>query len=92
MEKYIQQLLDELEKLKSNKPDKPNVHILYPDHPALGYGLDHIAEWECSPRIPMAELMGFAQENLPEVDKLTESQAATISEKILDVWQEFNFY
>jgi hypothetical protein len=92
MEKYVAQLLEELEKLKANKPDKPNVHVLYPDHPALDYGLDYIAEWECAPMIPMAELMGFALENLPVVEKLTEIQATAINEKILEVWQEFNFY
>jgi len=92
MEKYVIQLIEELEKLKDNKPDKPNVHILYPDHPALEYGLDHIAEWECAPMIPMADLMGLQQENLPIVEKLNESQAAAICEKILEVWREFNFY
>lgn len=92
MKKYIDQLIEDLEKVKANKPDKPDVHILYPDHPALEYGLDYIAEWECAPMIPMAELLGFPQENLPVVEKLNESQAAAISEKILDVWQEFNFY
>ncbi len=92
MEKYVNQLIEELEKLKANKPDKPNVNILYPDHPALDYGLDYIAEWECAPMVPMAELMGFGQENLPIVDRLTESQALAINEKILDVWLVFNFY
>jgi len=92
MEKYVVQLLEELEKLKGNKPEKPNVHILYPDHPALDYGLDYIAEWECAPLVSMSELLGFAQDNLPVVEKLTEKQAAVISDKILDVWQEFNFY
>ena len=92
MEKYVAQLLEELEKLKANKPDKPNVHVLYPDHPALDYGLDSLVEWECAPMMPMAKLMSFAQENLPVVEKLTEKQAAAISHKILDVWREFNFY
>lgn len=92
MEKYVAQLLEDLERVKSNKPDKPNVHILYPDHPALDYGLDYIAEWECAPMVLMAELLGFPQEKLPVVEKLTEKQATAINEKILEVWLEFNFY
>jgi hypothetical protein len=92
MQKYVDQLIEDLEKAKGNKPDKPNVNILYPDHPALDYGLDYIAEWECTPRIPMAELTGLDQDNFPPADKLTETQMEAICDKILQVWQEFNLY
>jgi hypothetical protein len=36
--KYVTQLLGDLAVAKGNVPPKPNVKLLYPDHPALSFG------------------------------------------------------
>jgi hypothetical protein len=91
MEKYVNQLLGDLESAKGNRPPKPNVRVLYPDHPALDYGLDYIAEWECSPQIPMNELFGLDAEIFPDASRLNTTQIEQLVEAILDLWAFYNF-
>jgi len=92
MEKYIQQLLQDIENAKLNKPDKPDVALLYPDHPALEYGLDHIAEWESAPFQPMEKLMGIETDWFPPEEKLTDDMISQLYKKFLELWEVFNFY
>lgn len=91
MKKYIEQLLNDLEAAKKKKPAKPNIKALYPDHPALDYGLDYIAEWEMAPQVLMAELFGIAANQFPPAEKLTGKQMVLLVDKILELWFVFNF-
>ena len=92
MEKYVRQLLTDLQEAKSRKPEKPNVRVLYPDHPAIEFGLDYIAEWEMNPYIPIPELLGIQTIEFPNVEKLTKIQIEELVDGILELWQEFNMY
>lgn len=42
MKNYIEQLLTDMKKAEQNLPSRPNYKVLYPDHPAHDYGLEHI--------------------------------------------------
>lgn len=92
MKKYVEQLIQDIENAKLNKPDKPEVALLKPDHPALEYGLDHIAEWECAPYQPMHELLGLEPAYFPPEEKLNDEMITALVSKLLDLWEVFNFY
>ena len=62
MQNYIHQLLTDRTAAKNNLPAAIDYKLLYPDHPAFAYGLDHIVEWEMSPSYKMAELFGITAE------------------------------
>lgn len=91
MQKYVTQLLADLEAAKANRPPKPDVRALYPNHPALDFGLDYIAEWECAPRMPMTELFGIDPIVFPDADRLTKEQLSELIEGIFDLWEFYNF-
>ena len=90
MENYINQLLEEMESAKSNLPFKVNYALLYPNHPALIYGLDYIVEWEMAPTWKMEELFGIKKEQLPVAEKLTDTEIEKLNNGILDLWFAFN--
>ena len=91
MQKYINQLVADLKAAKNNIPEKPNVRVLYPDHPALDYGLDYIAEWECAPEGSMNNLFGINAVVFPDAAKLSAEQMEELSYTILELWAAFNF-
>lgn len=92
MEKYIQQLLEDIEVAHYNLPDTPDIGILYPDHPALEYGLDHIAEWKCAPYQPFEKLLGLTADQFPPIEKLRHDEIELLVEKLLQLWAAFNFH
>jgi hypothetical protein len=91
MQKYVEQLVADLDAAKANRPEKPNVRVLYPDHPALDYGLDYIAEWECAPQIPMNDLFGIDAVVFPDAERLTDAQVEQLVDAILSLWGYYNF-
>ncbi|MFT5618430.1 MAG: hypothetical protein ACI85I_001663 [Arenicella sp.] len=85
MENYVKQLLSDLEESKNNWHAPASAKIMYPDHPAMDYGLDFIAQWESAPYLPMYELFGMEKEALPPTEKLTDSQQVSLCDAILDL-------
>ncbi|MEM6321234.1 MAG: hypothetical protein AAF960_26490 [Bacteroidota bacterium] len=92
MGKYVQQLLENLEHIKKVPPPQTDYANLYPNHPALEYGLDYIVEWEMAPQVSMNELFQFEAANFPPAEKLTSPQMQALVDKILEVWAAFNFW
>jgi hypothetical protein len=92
MEQYISQLLEDIEQAAAHKLECPDYTLLYPDHPAIAYGLDYIVAWECAPDIPMAEAFGIPAEAFPPPEQLTEEQAGKLNEAILKLWTVNNMY
>lgn len=91
MEKYINQLLDDLKAAQSN--ERPNIDyaLLYPDHPANDFpGLEYIIEWEKGESYSMEELFGIKAEAFPPVEKLTETQIKSLVEAMTELWLSFN--
>ncbi len=86
MTNYINQLLDDMKKAEQNLPPSPNYKVLYPDHPAHDYGLEHIVAWECTPNQTMAELYGISPDAFPPPEKLTEAHIAALVEGIKSLW------
>ena len=91
MQKYIDQLVADLKAAENNIPPKPNVRVLYPGHPALDFGLDYIAEWECAPSEPMNNLFGIDVAIFPDASKLSAAQTQQLVDGILSLWAAFNF-
>lgn len=89
MEKYINQLLADLEVAKQNVPLPIDYEILYPDHPAVEYGLPHLVAFDLQ-ATPLSQLLGINFEQLPPVEKLTDEQAEKLNKGILELWKVFN--
>lgn len=89
MEKYINQLLADLEAAKQNVPPPINYEILYPHHPAIAFDLPHLVAFDLS-GIPLPQLLGISLEQLPPVENLTNEQAEKLVAGILDLWKAFN--
>lgn len=90
MQRYIIQLLEDLEKAKNNQPPPIDYALLYPDHPAAAYGLDHIIEWEHAESWKMDDLFGIAATCFPPENQLSELEVNALTEGILSLWQAFN--
>jgi hypothetical protein len=89
MKNYIEQLLSDMKKAEQNLPPRPNYKVLYPDHPAHDYGLEHIVAWECTPEQPFQELYEIAPEAFPPVDKLTDEQVKSVVDAIISLWAAY---
>jgi len=91
MHPYIPHLLEDLEKAKENKPDKPNLRVLYPDHPAMDYeGLEYIAEWEMGPTKLLKVWLGIEKEIFPPAEQLEEEDLYKVVDSFLELLQHFN--
>lgn len=90
MKNYINQLLDDLKKAEQNIPPKPDYKLLYPDHPAHDFDLEHMVAWECTPEQPMQELFGIAPEAFPPPERLTRTQMKSLNQGIIDLWAAFS--
>lgn len=93
MQKYINQLLEDLKAAHNNQPSQVDYKLLYPDHPAADPQyegtLDYIIEWENAPRWKMDDLFGISVEVFPPTEKLNETQ---LVQGIRQLWQAFNIY
>jgi len=91
MHPYTPHLLADLEKAKENKPDKPNLRVLYPDHPAMDYeGLEYIAEWELGPMKPLKDWLGIEKEIFPPAEQLEDEDLEKVIDSFLELLQHFN--
>ncbi len=90
MQRYITQLLEDLEKAKSHQPPPVDYALLYPDHPAADYGLDYIIEWENGEDWKMDDLFGIPAEVFPPESKLSEAEISALAQGIVSLWQSFN--
>lgn len=92
MQRYVTQLLEDLEKAKDHQPPPVDYSILYPDHPAAEYGLDHIIEWEHAEEWKMDDLFGISAVAFPPESKLSEAEISALAQGIVSLWQSFNIY
>ena len=90
MQNYVNQLLTDMAAAQKNLPTEVDYALLYPDHPAVAYGLTHIAEYEMSPRHSMDDLLGIKAEQLPPDDKLSDEQVVQLNDGIVALWEAFN--
>ncbi|MGB1243216.1 MAG: hypothetical protein ACPG49_11885 [Chitinophagales bacterium] len=96
MQKYIKQLLQDLQAAHNNQPAKVDYKLLHPNHPAADPQyegiLDYIIEWENAPKWKMDDLFGISSNVFPPLDKLNEVQLQQLVEAIRQLWQAFNIY
>jgi len=94
MQPYINQLLQDLNAAQNNLPPPKDYALLYPNHPAADPQYDgelnYIIEWEMGDEQPMEELFGISADALPPVELLTDEQAGSLCDAILNLWQAFN--
>ena len=89
MKKYTAQLVADLKSAEKNIPPTPNYKVLYPDHPAHDYDLEHIVAWECTPFQSMSELFGIESDAFPPDNKLTDRQVSALTKGIRSLWLAF---
>jgi hypothetical protein len=92
MEKYITQLLADLEKAKDHLPPDYDVQIMNPDDPALEYGLIGVAEYLNSPYYPLENILGIKAEWFPPANKLNVPQIKALVTKLTALWSAFNYH
>ncbi len=93
MEKYINQLLDDLAKAAEKPLQCPDYSKIYPNHPANDYkGLEYIIAWEMAPQEPLSKLFDIDATAFPPPEQLTEAQAEKLIEAILHLWEVNNVY
>lgn len=92
MQKYVTQLLEDLENAKLHEPPSYNVKIMHPDEPALDYGLTGVAEFLHSPMYVMEDIFEIKTEWYPPIEKLTEEEVKSLVQKTIELWSAFNFY
>jgi hypothetical protein len=90
MQNYVNQLIQDLAAAKDNIPPPVNYALLYPDHPALDFGMDYIVEWEMAKEQSYADLFGIKAEQLPPDDRLTDEQIEQILNAINDLFYAYN--
>ncbi|PSJ75852.1 hypothetical protein C7N43_16695 [Sphingobacteriales bacterium UPWRP_1] len=94
MQPYINQLLQDLNAAQNNLPPPKDYALLYPNHPAADPQYDgelnYIIEWEMGDEQPMEDLFGISADALPPVELLTDEQAGSLCDAILNLWQAFN--
>lgn len=94
MQAYLNHLLEDLANAKSKVPPPKDYSLLYPEHPAADPqydgDLDYIIALEMGEEYPMSELFEIERSALPPAEQLTDDQAETLCEAILDLWAAFN--
>ncbi|WP_154657206.1 hypothetical protein [Hugenholtzia roseola] len=89
MEKYLAQLIEDLQAAAHKPLPIPDYKTLHPDHPALEYeGLDYIVAWENTKYSPIVELFGIPHEAFPPPEKLTEAQVEQLVEVIFEFFHQ----
>lgn len=90
MHPYLPYLLDDLTQAKTNKPDRPNYRLLYPDHPAFEYGLDYIVEWEMGLTKQLKDWVVLEKEIFPPPEHLTEDEMRLVITSFIKLLNHFN--
>lgn len=92
MEKYLQQLTQELRAAHDRQPPRVDYRLFYPEYSHLPDELAYIAEWEQAPLRTLPDLFGIAAEQFPPDDRLTDQQCADLLDEILKLWQKWSIY
>lgn len=86
LNKYVHQLIEDLESAKSRVPEVPK--CLY-EEPMEG--LWHIAEWENAPSKPLSEWFGISKNMFPPAGRLSADALEKLAFAMSDLWVAFNF-
>ena len=87
MEKYIQQLTEDIRACKQNIPPKPYIKVTE-GMECMRYAI----EWENAASKPMKEWLGIDTSMFPGEEKLSDSQIQSLVKEMTELWQAFNFY
>jgi len=87
MDKYIEQLIDDMREAAKNLPPVPDF-----DLPEEMEFLQGVMEWEEADYKPMQEWFGLEKKHFPPSDSLNDVQIKLMVSEILNLWQAFNFY
>ena len=86
MKKYITQLIEDMHRAAENLPAKP-----YYDIPQEAEGIEYVIEWENAIAKPMQEWFGIDKANFPPAEKLSKDELKLMVEKIIELWNAYNF-
>ena len=84
MQRYINQLIEDLRAAKNQVPPEPKLSEDYEEFEKQMF------EMETSPSIPMKQLFGISYDELPPPEKLTEEQMQQLIDAIFETWAAFN--
>ena len=88
MERYVTQLVEQLEEAKSRKPEMRKMYL-----PKDMNDLDEMIDSEMSMQKEyiLEDIFGIPQQYFPPVEKLTDEQMEQLVIAILDLWREFHY-
>jgi hypothetical protein len=86
MQKYIDYLIEDIQKASKNIPTAP-----YLDLDDEMEDLRGVIEYESTTEKPMQEWFKLSKENFPPVEKLDQKQIEQLLKEILRLWNAFNF-
>jgi len=84
MQRYIDQLIEDLRKAKNHVPSEPKFSEDYEEFEEQMFAI------ETAPDVPMKKLFGVSYEELPPPERLTDSQMQQLIDAIVDTWEAFN--
>ena len=93
MERYLQQLVDDLKKAAKNAP-QPKHSVNKPVNDEQSF-LDHIKQVELylhGPREKLSDIIGVPLSILPGDKKLTDSQLEILVDEMIKLWQAWNIH
>jgi hypothetical protein len=85
MQRYVEQLIEDLELVASNPPAHP-----YIESPPHLNGNIEIAELALSPYKPFSEWTGISEEEFPFIDQITVEEAHNINQAVFKVFAALN--
>jgi hypothetical protein len=88
MERYVTQLVEQLEEVKSRKPEMRKMHRSK-DMNELEEMID--LEMSMQKEYILEDIFGIPQQYFPPVEKLTDEQMEQSVIAILDLWREFHY-
>jgi hypothetical protein len=86
MKKYLDQLIEDIQKAAENLPEKPYLDISEDDECLRG-----VMEYESTEPKPMQEWFGIDKINFPATEKLTKEELKLMVDEILKLWHAYNF-
>lgn len=84
MQRYIDQLIEDLRQAKNHVPPEPKLSKDYEEFEEQMFAI------ETAPDIPAKKLFGVAFHELPPPEKLTDAQMQQLIDAIADTWEAFN--
>ncbi len=84
MQRYVNQVIEDLKLAKKNVPPEPDFGEDYEGFEEKMFALETV------PDLPMKKLFGVSYEELPPFTMLTDKQANQLLEAVVDTWKVFN--